>query len=155
MTIFRLLKAPVPVVSSPYRWSLFFYSSWWGGGGGGEIFRTLPDRPLVHTVSCCNVYWVSFPGLKRPRRGVDPSQPSSAEVKETVEQYLYPLWAFVVCCRVNLNLLTLKVKLRANRTVILLMETETGVFGKGCWEQCMDLSDTRPERNALWRSSIV
>jgi hypothetical protein len=30
-----------------------------------------------------------------------PSTPSSAEVKERVELYLYPLWALVVCSRVN------------------------------------------------------
>jgi hypothetical protein len=29
--------------------------------------------------------------------------PSSAEVKERVELYLYPLWAFVACSRVNLT----------------------------------------------------
>jgi hypothetical protein len=31
----------------------------------------------------------SFPGVKRPRRGVDHPLPSSAEVKERVEVYLY------------------------------------------------------------------
>jgi hypothetical protein len=42
--------------------------------------------------------WVtgSFPGVKRPGRGVDHPPPSSAEVKETAELYLYstsgPLW---------------------------------------------------------------
>ena len=30
-----------------------------------------------------------FPGLKRPGRGVDHTPPSSGEVKETVELYLY------------------------------------------------------------------
>jgi len=59
-------------------------------GGGGKIFRTLPDRPWVHTVSCYSVYRVSFPGVKRPGRGVDRSLPSSAEVKERVELYIYP-----------------------------------------------------------------
>jgi hypothetical protein len=77
------------------------------------------------------VYRVSFPAVKRPGRGDDRPPPSSAEVKETVELYLYPLWAFVVCSRVNLNLLTLKVKVHVNTPVILLMGTETGVFGKG------------------------
>jgi len=44
----------------------------------------------------------SFPGLKRPGRGVDHPPTSSAEVKERVELYLYsPLWAFVTCYRVN------------------------------------------------------
>jgi hypothetical protein len=32
----------------------------------------------------------SFPGVKRPGRGVDHLSPSSAEVKERVELYLYP-----------------------------------------------------------------
>jgi hypothetical protein len=40
-----------------------------------------------------------FPGLKRPGRGVDHSTPSSAEVKERVELYLYstsgPSWTFL------------------------------------------------------------
>ena len=44
----------------------------------------------------------SFPGAKRPGRGVDHTHPSSAEVKERVELYLYsPLWAFVACSRVK------------------------------------------------------
>jgi len=38
----------------------------------------------------------SFPGVRRPGRGVDHSPPSSAEVKERVELYLYspsgPSW---------------------------------------------------------------
>jgi len=44
----------------------------------------------------------SFPGVKRPGRGVDHPPPSTAEVKEIVELYLYsPFWAFVACSRVN------------------------------------------------------
>jgi len=39
---------------------------------------------------------VSFPRVKRPGCGVDHSPPSSAEIKERVELYLYsssgPLW---------------------------------------------------------------
>ena len=34
---------------------------------------------------------VSFPGLKRPGRGVDHPSPSSVEVKERVELHLYSL----------------------------------------------------------------
>ena len=41
----------------------------------------------------------SFPGVKRPRRGVDHPPPSSPEVKESVELYLYspfePSWPFL------------------------------------------------------------
>jgi hypothetical protein len=43
----------------------------------------------------------SFPGVKRPGRGVDHPPPSSAEVKERLELPLLPLWAFVVCSRAN------------------------------------------------------
>jgi hypothetical protein len=45
----------------------------------------------------------SFTGVKRLGRGVDHQPPSSAEVKEIVELYLYPLWAFVACSRANLT----------------------------------------------------
>jgi len=41
----------------------------------------------------------SFPHVKRPKRGVDHPPPSSAEVKERVELYLYnpsgPSWPVV------------------------------------------------------------
>ena len=43
----------------------------------------------------------SFPGIKRPGRGVDHPPPSSAEVKERVELYLYSLWALMACSRVT------------------------------------------------------
>ena len=49
---------------------------------GGGIFRTRPNRPRGSSV-------VS-PGVKRPERGVDHALPSSAEVKERLELYLYP-----------------------------------------------------------------
>ena len=34
-------------------------------------------------------YRISFPGVKRPRHGINHPLPSSAEVKERVELYLY------------------------------------------------------------------
>jgi hypothetical protein len=44
----------------------------------------------------CTMGTGSFPGVKRPGRGVDHTPPSSAEVKERVELYLYspsgPSW---------------------------------------------------------------
>jgi len=45
----------------------------------------------------------SFPGVKPPGRGIDHPPPSSAEVKERVERYLYPppIWVFVAYSRVN------------------------------------------------------
>ena len=61
---------------------------------GCEILSTRPDRPWGHLPS----YTMgngSFPGVKRPGRGVDHT-PSKAEVKERVELYLYspsvPSW---------------------------------------------------------------
>jgi hypothetical protein len=38
--------------------------------GRGEIFRTLPDRPWGSPASC-SMDTGSFPGVKRPGRGVD------------------------------------------------------------------------------------
>jgi len=70
--------------------------------GGGEIFRTRPDRPRVPPSLLYNGYRVSFSGVKRPGRGVDHPPPSSAEVKERLQLYIYSPYAFVVCSRVNL-----------------------------------------------------
>jgi len=63
--------------------------------GGGEIFHTCPDRPWAHPASY-TMGTSSFPGVKKPGRGIDHTSPSSAEVKERVELYLYspsgPSW---------------------------------------------------------------
>jgi hypothetical protein len=57
--------------------------------GGGEIFRTCPDRPWGPPSLLYNGYRV-FPGGKvRRGRDADPSNPSSAEVKNRVELYLH------------------------------------------------------------------
>jgi hypothetical protein len=56
------------------------------GGGGGRDFshKSRPDLgPTLY-----NGYRVSFPGVKRPERGVD-HPPSCAEVNKRVELYLY------------------------------------------------------------------
>jgi hypothetical protein len=54
-----------------------------------------PVQTGAHPASC-TVGTGSFPGVKRPGRGVDHQLPSSAEVKERVELYLYspsgPSW---------------------------------------------------------------
>jgi hypothetical protein len=57
--------------------------------GGGEIFRIRPDLSWGPPSLLYNGYRASFPGVKRPERGVDHPLPYSAEVKERVEQYLY------------------------------------------------------------------
>jgi len=56
--------------------------------------------PAIHPASCV-MDTGSFPGAKRPGLGVGHSTPSIAEVKERVESYLYPLWAFVACSGVT------------------------------------------------------
>jgi hypothetical protein len=56
-----------------------FESRW-----GGEIFRIRPDHSWGQFSLLCDGYRVSFPGVKRPGRGVDHPPPSSAEVKERV-----------------------------------------------------------------------
>jgi len=44
----------------------------------------------------------SFPGVKRPGRGVDHPHPSRTDVKEEVELYLHsPSGHFVACTRLN------------------------------------------------------
>jgi len=56
---------------------------------GGKIFHTHPDWPWGPPSLPYNGYRVSFPGVKRPGCGIDHPPPSSAEVKERVELYLY------------------------------------------------------------------
>ena len=62
---------------------------------GGEIFRT---GPRAHPASYI-IGTGSFPGVKRPGRGVHNTPPCSTEVKEEVELYLYstsePSWPAV------------------------------------------------------------
>jgi hypothetical protein len=64
--------------------------------GVGEIFRSRPDRPWGPPSLLYNGYLRSFPGVKRPGRGVDHPPSSSAEVKERLELYPYspsgPSW---------------------------------------------------------------
>ena len=64
--------------------------------GRGEIFRDSPDQPSGQHSLLYNGYWVSFQGVKWPGRGINHPTPSSTEVKERVELYLYfpsgPSW---------------------------------------------------------------
>ena len=71
--------------------------------------RTTHNASLV-LVCYSSVYWDppytvgtgSFPGVKRPERGVDHPPQSSAEVEGRVEVYICPPhWAFVACSRGN------------------------------------------------------
>ena len=70
---------------------------------GSEIFRTHSDQPRCPTSLLYNGRG-SFPGVKRPRRGVDHAPPSSDEIKDIP---LFPLWVIMDCPRVNFYLVTL------------------------------------------------
>jgi len=63
--------------------------------GGGEIFYTRPDRPWGPASLLYNGYRV-FPGGKAAGAWRLPPTPSSAEVKERVQLYIYstsgPSW---------------------------------------------------------------
>jgi len=65
-----------------------------GGSGiefrwGEEILRSRQDRPWIHTASY-SIDSGPFPEVKRPGRGVeDEPTPSSFEVRERLELFLY------------------------------------------------------------------
>jgi hypothetical protein len=71
-----------------------YYSVGRDSSVGMVIFRTHLDRRPSNLLY--NGYWVSFPGVKRPERGVNQQSTSSAEVKQRVELCLYsppvPSW---------------------------------------------------------------
>jgi hypothetical protein len=62
---------------------------------GARFSARIQTGPEAYPASC-TMGTGSFPGVKRPGRGVDHPPPTSAEVKERVELYLYspsgPSW---------------------------------------------------------------
>jgi hypothetical protein len=66
---------PAYVVGGPVRGSNY---------GGGEIFLTRPDRPWVPPSLLCKGYRI-IAAVRRSVRGVDYPSPTSAEVKERIE----------------------------------------------------------------------
>ena len=68
---------------------------------GVRFSALVQTDPVTHPASY-TMRTVSFPEVKRPGRSADHTPPSSAEVKERVQLYLYsPLWTFMACSRVN------------------------------------------------------
>ena len=100
----RLATVSVGIVTAPSRVATVSVSivTRYGLDGPGiesrrsEIFRSRPTRPWNPPSLLYNRYRVSFPGIKRPRRGLNHPPPSSAEVKERVETHRYspsgPSW---------------------------------------------------------------
>jgi len=59
---------------------------------GARFFAPVQNGPGAHPAACA-MGTVSFLGIKRPGHGLDHPLPSSGEVKERVELYLYsPSW---------------------------------------------------------------
>ena len=84
-------------IATRYRLDGPRIESRWGGPRFSAPVQTGPGaHPASHTTGTG-----SFPGVKRPGRGVDHPPPSSAEVKERIAIPLLPLWAFVACYRVT------------------------------------------------------
>ena len=63
---------------------------------GRDFLQPSRQNPGPTQPPICTVGTESFQGVARPRRGIDYPPPSSAEVKERVELYLYspfgPSW---------------------------------------------------------------
>ena len=68
------------------------------GGGGPRFSAPVQTGPGAHPTSYI-VGTGSFPGVKRPGRGVDHPPPSITEVKERTELYIYspsgPSWPVI------------------------------------------------------------
>jgi hypothetical protein len=70
--------------------------------GRCKIFRTHPDWLWGRPSLLYNGYRVSSTGVNWLGCGTDHPTPSSTEIKERVELLsLLPLWAFMVCSRMN------------------------------------------------------
>jgi hypothetical protein len=70
-----------------------------------EARFSAPDRTRGLPSLLYNGYRSAFPGIKRRRRGVDHTSPSSAEVKERVQLYTsIPLHAFTAHYRMKFNI---------------------------------------------------
>jgi len=73
-------------------WNIPGIESWWRV----RFSAPVQTGPGVHPASCTVCNRASFPGVKRPGRGVHRAPQSTAEIKQRVELYLYsptaPWW---------------------------------------------------------------
>jgi len=101
----------------PFKW---IFSKHWNWKFLYYYFKICrgPDRTSKRAVVCSSLPYTmgtgSFPGVKRPGRGVGHPTPYSADVKETVELYLYspsgPSWPVIgwtfTCLNNYFNIIT-------------------------------------------------
>jgi hypothetical protein len=87
----RLGQASAIGIATRYRLDGPVIESRWGARVSAPVQNGPGAYPASYTMGTG-----SFPGVKRPGRGVDHPPPSSAEVKERVELYIYipygPSW---------------------------------------------------------------
>jgi hypothetical protein len=82
-------------------WSVWLLATGWTIPVVARFFTPVQTGSGDHPTSC-TIGTKLFHGVKRPGRGVIHPTPSSAEVKERVELYLYSLvWVFIACSRVT------------------------------------------------------
>jgi hypothetical protein len=92
------LASPPP---PPKSWCIVKWQHFVSLNVFARIFLASPDRLRGSSSLPYDGNRVSFPGVKRPGRGVDkpPTTPSSAKVKERIKLYLYspsgPLWPVI------------------------------------------------------------
>ena len=63
--------------------------------GGGEIFPNRPDRPWDLHILLYTGYWLIPGGKEAGACRSQPPPPSSTEVKERVDVYLYSSWKVI------------------------------------------------------------
>jgi hypothetical protein len=101
--------------------------------GGGRFTVPVQTGRGAYPASC-TMGTGSFPGVKRPGRGIDHPPPSSAEVKERVKLYLYspsgPSWPVL------------------GRTLPFFF-TQKSLFRKFCWLCNIECVEARPAQSIL------
>jgi hypothetical protein len=84
------------IFNESWAYSVLRLASGWTAWGSNPVQRGPGAHPASSTIGTG-----LFPGVKRPGRCVDHPPPSNVEVKESLELYLYFLYAFMDCSRVN------------------------------------------------------
>ena len=83
-----------------------------GSNPGGVKFSSPVQIGRGAHPASCTMGTGPSPGVKRPRRGVDHPPPSTAEVKEREQPYLYSsVWAFMTRSRLNVAFLFARLSL--------------------------------------------